>query len=362
MSAKKALIGLVAGFIASSGSAAPVGLDDADQSQMTDSAYIENLKAPNYATPDAWAAFPGRPSHAEDRPEGDTPATERNVAVFFIHPTTYLAFSIGNAPYDAASAPGRRVDDVVLKYQASVFNACCRIYAPRYRQASYAAITGNSAPAYAADDLAYGDVARAFEAFLKLEAGRPFIIAGHSQGSIYAMRLLQEKVIGQPVQRRLVAAYIPGASLPQEIETLGLPICRTALALGCVIAWNSVRDGFIDKRRLEGAVIWWRGSYQPIAGRPIVCVNPLNWEIDAAAPASANLGSLHPGGGPISQPAAGAADAVCQNHLLGVDVAPNERRHVLGLLRLTGVYHVLDYGLYYMNIRKNATDRAHSFK
>ena len=56
------------------------------------------------------------------------------------------------------STTGRRsraqIDEAVLCFQASVFNGCWRIYAPRYRQASLRAIC-NDAESYAADELAY---------------------------------------------------------------------------------------------------------------------------------------------------------------------------------------------------------------
>ena len=317
------------------------------------------LAMPDYSNRASWAAYPGEPSHVEDTPAGVVPEAPRDVDVFFIHPTTYLAPVIGNAAYDAKGQVGARVDDVVLKIQTSVFNACCRVFAPRYRQTSLRAITQNSPQAYAATDLAYSDIARAFNAFVDTEGNRRFIIASHSQGSVHAMRLLQEKIIGRPIQNQLLAAYIPGVSLPVDIEKLGLPICRTAVDQGCVMSWNSVRSGYRDNRRLEDAVIWWDGRYQPVAGRSIVCVNPLSWSLDGKAPASDNLGGVYNGGkgAPIPPPVPWVTGAECQNGLLGVDVIPDQRRHFSDILTLTGVYHDFDYGLYYMNIRANAVIR-----
>jgi Protein of unknown function (DUF3089) len=100
--------------------------------------------APDYADPNTWAAYPGKPGPEEDTPAGiaTTPLTERSgVDVFFIHPTTYLTLAIGNARYDESGATRTRLENGVLKFQASVFNHCCRIFAPRYRQASLKGIT-----------------------------------------------------------------------------------------------------------------------------------------------------------------------------------------------------------------------------
>jgi hypothetical protein len=315
---------------------------------------------PDYARPEAWAAYPGMPSAADAAPAGVATEPKGDVDVFFIHPTTYLALTMGNAPYDAAGLIAARFDEAVLVLQASIFNRAGRLFAPRYRQASLRAIVSNTEEGYAADEIAYGDVARAFDAFLLQNNGRRFIIAGHSQGSIHALRLLQQKVIGTRLQERLVAAYIPGVALPAEIERLGLPVCRSATQTGCVVSWNSVRAGARDQRRLGAAVIWWQGRYQPVAGRPLVCVNPLDWREGSAAPADANLGAVFRGGRgrTLPAPVPGAAGAACQDGLLRVDVAPAARSRFTDPLSRIGIYHDFDFSLFYMNVRENVAARA----
>jgi hypothetical protein len=316
--------------------------------------------APNYSQPAAWAAYPGHPSHVDDLPQGVSKGTEKGVPVFFIHPTTYLAPVMGNAPYDARGEVEARVDDVVLRMQASVFNGCCTIFAPRYRQASLRAITTNTEAAYAVADLAYGDVARAFDEFLRVNANGPFVLASHSQGSIHALRILQQRIIGTPLQHRLVVAYIIGVALPAQIAELGLPVCGRDDSVGCVLTWNSVRHGHDDRRRREDSVIWWQGSYQPIAGRRLVCVNPLDWRQDSDAPATANKGAIYSAGRnqPVPPPLPQLTGAWCEEGLLGVEVPLGERRHFSDVLTMTGVYHDFDYGLFYMNIRENVSVRV----
>lgn len=322
--------------------------------------------APDYADRNSWAAYPGAPGPEEDTPEGvaKTPLTQRNaVDVFFIHPTTYLTLSIGNARYDESGATRTRLEIGVLRFQASVFNHCCRIFAPRYRQASLKGITATIPEGFATADLAYSDVLRAFDYYLAhYNHGRPFIIAGHSQGSIHAIRLLQERIIATPLMHRLIAAYAPGSSLPMEIEAKGLPICRTPTMSGCVVDWNSDSPSVADTRRKETAVLWWEGRYQPIAGRPLVCVNPLNWLDNGAAPATENLGAVYFGGRaePIPAPVAGASGAACDGGLLRVQIREDQRRHFTDPLSIFGIYHDFDYGLWYMNIRRNVDVRIHA--
>lgn len=315
--------------------------------------------SPDYSQPGAWAAYPGRPSHADDLPAGVSKDANQGVSVFFIHPTTYLAPAMANAAYDAPGEVGARVDDVVLRFQASVFNGCCRIFAPRYRQASFRAITSNTEEGYAAAELAYGDVVRAFDEFLRANGSRPFVLASHSQGSIHGLRLLQNRIMGTPLQQQLIAAYIIGVALPAQIAELGLPVCVKDDSTGCVITWNSVRKGGDDRRRRNESVIWWQGRYQPIAGRRLVCVNPLNWRPDSEAPPEANRGAVYSAGRnqPIPAPAVGLTGAWCEDGLLGVEVPLGEKRHFSDVLTMLGIYHDFDYGLFYMNIRENVSKR-----
>ena len=91
--------------------------------------------APDYTKPESWAAYPGTASHADDVPPGLSAAHSTGVPVFFVHPTTYLAPMVANASFAPGGAVQAGVDAAVLRFQASVFNECCVIFAPRYRQA-----------------------------------------------------------------------------------------------------------------------------------------------------------------------------------------------------------------------------------
>jgi DUF3089 family protein len=331
---------------------------------LATSAAADPPVAPDYTSPEAWAAYPGTDSHAADVPPGLEAAHTAGAPVFFVHPTTYLAPMIANAGFAPGGAAQAGVDAAVMRFQASVFNGCCVIFAPRYRQASLGAITSNTPQGYAADELAYGDLQRAFERFLQVKPTGPFILASHSQGSIHALRLLQQRIMGTPVQQRLVVAYLIGLALPQDIARLGMPVCQDAHATGCVISWNSVRRGYEDKRREQTSVIWWQGSYQPISGRPLVCVNPLDWRVDSSAPPSANAGSLYSAGRdqPLPPLVPELTGAWCENGLLGIEIPLQEQQHFHDVLSAFGIYHDFDYGLFYANIRENALLRVRTWK
>jgi hypothetical protein len=295
------------------------------------------------------------------------PASQRSADVFFVHPTTYLATGVANARYDEPGGPQTRLEHGVLRFQASAFNGCCRIYAPRYRQASLGAFlhSGDAARVTGAYELAYGDVRRAFDYYIAHEnEGRPFILASHSQGSLHALRLLQERIAGTLLQRQLVAAYVIGYSVPDEVTGSGVTPCTTARGTGCLLVWNTVAAGASDDRRAAQRLVWLAGGYQPLAGRQRICVNPLSWSVGGAADATLNLGAL-----PAVAPGEALRPAVpkltgarCDAGLLQVSIPWGERRGFADVLTLFGSYHIFDYNLFYANIRGNAKARVLAFR
>jgi hypothetical protein len=292
---------------------------------------------------------------------------ERTADVFFIHPTTYLATAISNARYDEPGATRTRLEQGVLRFQASAFNGCCRIYAPRYRQAALGSFlkAKDAAATAAAYELAYRDVERAFDYYISQENhGRPFLLASHSQGSLHAMRLLQERIAGRALQKQLIAAYIVGYALPSDIARAGVPVCGTAPATGCLVDWNSTAAGTNEETRRTSRLIWLDGHYQPFATRQPVCVNPLNWVPDSAAPAALNLGALPgvPPGQPLRAPVPQLTGARCDGGLLTISLPWSERGGFTNLLTAFGSYHVFDYNLFYLNIRANAVERLAAYR
>jgi hypothetical protein len=324
--------------------------------------------APDYDRPQAWLAFPGRNGLERSTTPGVIPVNESAAPadVFFIHPTTYLKNDVYNARLDAPTTFG----DAVLLNQASVFNGCCRIFAPHYRQAVLSALNGTPG----AVDLAYGDVAQAFRWYISHEnKDRPFIIASHSQGSMLAVRLLQQEILGTPLQKRLVAAYVVGAYVPQDFRALGLPICDAPDQTGCVMSWNTSQTGRTGAFKLtRNATYWWQGAFKNSNNPPAVCVNPLTWTEAGNAAASANLGSLalpklqgHDGelkAITLPKPEPALTGAVCKDSLLDVNIPLWKTAYQNALVWVYGSYHVADYGLFYDNIRLNAMTRVQAWR
>jgi hypothetical protein len=320
--------------------------------------------APDYSRPEAWLALPGRDGLERSTPPGLAPVDEADAPadVFFIHPTTYLHNAVWNAPWNAPDDEAR-LNPAVLLNQVSAFNSCCRLYAPHYRQTTLAGLGNAQAMA-----LAYDDVATAFRYFIaRHSAGRPFIIASHSQGTAHAIRLIQAEILGTPLQGRLVAAYLIGGYVPASFGELGLPVCDAPAQTGCVVSWNTSQTGRRGARILiDDKTYWWRGAEKASGQAPAICVNPLSWRRQGAATPEANPGSIplprapFPRGEvPLPAMTANLTGAECQDGLLTVDIsrdAPSGYRD--GLSALTGSYHANDYGIFYAAVRANASMRT----
>lgn len=305
--------------------------------------------APDYSRPESWAALPTRLDSADAVPRGsglhDAQAMAR-ADVFFLHLTTRIVPQGWNADIGNALV-NRFTDEYSIRNQASVFNAAARVYAPRYRQAVLYSFFDSTANSQQALEVAYTDVRAAFSYYLQhYNQGRPIIIAGHSQGTYHAQRLLREFFDADPILRkRLVAAYLVGLKVgPSAFRTLRP--CRDSLQTGCYVSWNTAE---------------WGHDYAPYTDAAVV--NPLSWTRDTAAvPAARNPGSVPMSFGRIDRQ---LADAKIHRGLLWVHPTGEPISYVRFLLpgqgELRHSFHLVDYGLYYLSIRRNAVARVQAW-
>jgi len=345
------------------------------------------IPRPVYLFPKWWSAHPDFDDFADHLPPGldlvdtqvDAPAD-----VFFVHPTTYLGDD-WNAHGDDPTA-GAIVDGLVLTAQASVFNGCCRVFVPRYRQAHLATFVKSSANGRKALELAHIDVLRAFEEYLlEWNDGRPFIIAGHSQGAAMALRVISEKIDETaPLRNLFVGAYIMGAGIALdrfESDWETIAACETATDFGCVVSWETYVEGSDPLVSPGITEEFYLRKWVTLAEEPRNCINPLTWSrAPGHADATLNLGALpvevdlKPGWGLVfggtpemdaddfatmPAPIPGYTGAECRDGFLFVDEPQDAafRSLMLG----DGNLHAYDIGLFYMNIRQNAVDRVQAF-
>ncbi len=326
--------------------------------QATPKGHFDPAKAgggPDYASDSSWIARPGL---ANDPslwlPEGVPAAAAGDAAIFYIHPTTYLASDRWNAPLQPDGITESRTR-LFVQSQASAFNSAGAVWAPRYRQAAYGAFLLKSEDAEQALGLAYGDVASAFDRFLAEAGGKPLILAAHSQGALHLIRLLGERK--GALTSKLLAAYVVGwpISTSADLPALGFPGCQAPAQSGCILSWIS----FAEPANSDLILGEWAKSKGANGGerrrQDVLCVNPLTGTAGGTAPPAANPGTLVPAATFASATLDPAkVGAGCDEGLLiiGGEIP------ALGPYVLPGNnYHVYDYALFWAAIRRDAERR-----
>ena len=259
--------------------------------------------------------------------------------VFYIHPTMYYSAKGWSGDLKDEKL-NHRVDKYPVRMQASAFNGSCKVYAPRYRQATlYSFFEKKADNGEKALALAYEDVLSSFDYYIKnYNNGRPFIIASHSQGSRHAYRLLNDRIEKDPVLRkRFICAYVIGFAT--DITYADILPCDSSSQTGCLISWNTYKWGAVTENKYIGV-----NKY---------CTNPLTWKRKTdEAGESLNLGGVDRNFKLI----ANAVDAKVNDGILWVH-KPKKGK----FLKFGKNYHVCDYSFFYMNIRRNAEERINAY-
>ena len=211
--------------------------------------------SPDYSQKQNWLELAGDPN--------------KKVDVFWVYPTVYQGKSLVAAIDDLQM---RQAAMRTITTQASVFADTANIFAPMYRQVQMAVLKMSLQDQEKYLDIGYKDIEKAFDYYLKyLNQGRPFILAGHSQGSDQLSKLIKKRLNDPGLKSKLVAAYIVGWSITKQ--DLGkhsyLQICASAVDTGCIVTYNCVASG---KQKSAPTIL-------PGA----VAVNPLSWKLNGAA-------------------------------------------------------------------------------
>ncbi len=274
------------------------------------------------------------------------------IDVFFVHPTTYGPPSNGkyNADLDDAEL-NARTDREAVNWMTDAFSGCCNVFAPRYRQMNIEVLSMSEARKAHYMEAAINDVQAAFAYYLKhLNNGRPYILAGHSQGS----NALLEVLLRHPdmlERSKLVAAYMPGWTFTSKnLRDMGLELSRRPDRTGALITWNTVGPDGVSPVVREGAV----------------CVNPLSWTTDSKQyPASRNRGAriLLNDGKALEVDHFTAAHIADRNGQRVLEI-PTPEPEILKQLNMSmgpEVYHRYDYDFFFNNIRENVKVRCEAY-
>ena len=204
-------------------------------------------RAPDYSQQADWLASPFKDDPSDYAPGGKGRiVSDSAVDIFFLFPTSFqaeLTDGTWNASLDDPKVNNESLSRSI-KYQASIFNKAGRVFAPNYRQANYNVFLQKGRQSKQALDQAYADILTAWHYYLEhYNQGRPFIIAGHSQGALHAARLLKDEIDGKPLSDRLIIAYIPGMPIKKGDFT-SLQPCSDSTGTGCITSWRTYLDGY----------------------------------------------------------------------------------------------------------------------
>jgi Protein of unknown function (DUF3089) len=308
-------------------------------------------QGPDYSNTANWLALPSSP--------GANP-----VDVFFLYPTAYQQSSPDDPMVCAIDNPQMQAGaQSAITRTASAFETMADIYAPYYEQA---AIQVLALPLDEQQSIVGGqptsDALAAFDYYIKhYNKGRPFILAGHSQGSNIMINLMADYMGKNPdVYKRMIAAYVPGYSItPQYLQqNPELKFATGADDTGVIISYNTVAPTTT--------------APDPVVLPGAMGINPITWTTDETkATAAQNLGSitLDSNGYPVPD-AEGNPQRVLNYADAQIDKAKGELicstvdQSTLApgnQMVASGIYHSFDYPFYYFDLRENAAKRIARF-
>ena len=309
---------------------------------------------PDYSQPQYWMMTPENPN-------------AHPVDVLFFHTTTFKDSNYVNPVTGAfqttplnpskpqvwnqsiADAIEESNSTAVANTQVSVFAASCNIYAPFYRQGALPEmLLGDTAGSERALSLAYTDIEAAFDYYMAhLNNGRPFILAGHSQGSNLALWLLERRMSNPAYLKKMVAAYVIGWAVTTD-DLAAYPhlrMCDHATQTGCIVSYNSQGPLATTSMARPGA----------IGVNPLLMLDSTSADV---ADASLNLGTV------LMPPMVSAQTEIPQftgAYILDGALILTNPPQTPPMASAGQVYHPYDYALFYRNLEQNAKDRIDSF-
>ncbi len=288
------------------------------------------------------------------------PAPIMPVDVFYLYPTCWQKVdstdpnicNIDNPSMLAGALPA-------FKRQATAFETFANVYAPYYRQADagYTLKLQEDLREQVIGGIPTSDAIAAFSYYiLHYNQGRPYILAGHSQGSNVLIHMLSGYLKENPeVYQRMIAAYVIGYPVTSSYlaNNPHLKFAHGPDDTGVIISFNTQAPSVIPPNN-------------PVVSNIIgLVMNPITWtRTETEATTAEGLGSLMPdlvtlNFVPVPQYADARVD-IDKGVLICSSADSND------LYKYTkpfgkGVYHSFDYPFYYFNIRANAQNRVDKF-
>ena len=190
--------------------------------------------------------------------------------IFYVSSTETVDYEVGGTTFhyasgaDSAACPGLRSE---MQGVDRILSGDLNFYSPFYRQVTMETYA-DSALVARRFPVAMGDVRKAVRQYVSsMNGGRPFILAGFSQGGEAVVELLKE--MPDSLRPRMVAAYVLGWKItPRDLaDAPWIRPARGADDTGVTVCYNSV-EAPEDANPL-------------VSGGNSVAINPVNWCTDA---------------------------------------------------------------------------------
>ena len=222
-----------------------------------------------------------------------------------------------------------------------IFPEKLNYFAPYYHQMTMGALSDKGVTKeqkLALEDKTKQELFDAFDYYMdNLNGGRPFVLAGYSQGAIMTKEILKHMTAGQ--KKQMVAAYMIGFGLDAKtLEHPNIVAAEGELDTGVTVSFNSVAN--LD------------AIYAGLLNNAVACINPINWHTDATP------GSIEYDGDTLTA-------HVDQDKKVLIVEGFHPERHDVEEWDINpwsnDNYHNFEIYFYNPSLRKNVLDRAESF-
>ena len=289
------------------------------------------------------------------------PVVSHDVDVFYLYPTAWQKVDESDPNICDIDNPSMLAGSAsAFERSATAFEPFANVYAPYYRQADAAYALTLPLPEH--DALIAGiptiDAVAAFDYYIKhFNGGRPFILAGHSQGSNVLINLLTGYLKDHPeIYQRMIAAYVIGYPVTADLIAVHphLKFAEGPDDTGVIISYNTQAPDVAP------------GVNPVLSGLTGLVINPITWtRSETPASVDEGLGSIMPDPSTLAfEPVPQYADARVDS-ARGVLIATTPDEDMLYELTQhgfpRGVYHSFDYPFYFENLRANAQDRVNKY-
>lgn len=283
---------------------------------------------------------------------GGSPIVEKDVDVLFFPPTATSTKDGMGLNMNVSDPTQRKALDYWYAIAKELFGESCNFYGAYYRQAVMESWGMAEFPQVY--KIAMQDAQAAFDYYMKyLNNGRPFILAGHSQGARIVYSLIKSRINADNYPM-MIAAYPIGyrVTAADMKESKYIVPAKRATDYGVCVSYHTATSS--------------RAAMYP---GNIMNINPMNWRTDTLkAPAPMHLGSVFfDSDGKITKEFRGTITARIDpltGCVLVQGVDPNEfnKPYVGGHRFKIGNLHLQDMNIFFRNLQQNVRERIASYK